>query len=88
MPFPNPFHDEIDIEFVIPEEGPVRVDIINAAGDIVDNLLDFTQFAGTVRINWDGTNPTGVQVRDGVYFYRIIYNGQVKTGRMIYDKRR
>ena len=86
--FPNPFHDEIDIEFVIPEEGPVRVDIINAAGDIVDNLLDFTQFAGTVRINWDGTNPTGVQVRDGVYFYRIIYNGQVKTGRMIYDKRR
>lgn len=84
--YPNPFSDRIQIEFEIPEQGLVRVDIINAAGEIVDRLLYSEQFAGKVKIGWDGTNPTGVQVRDGVYFYRIMYNNTIRTGRVIYDK--
>lgn len=84
--FPNPFKDEVDIEFVIPEQGNVRVDILNTAGQVVDRLLDFTQFAGKVQVAWDGTNPTGIQVRDGIYFYRIEYGNTVKTGKLLYDK--
>ncbi|MEQ9290474.1 MAG: FlgD immunoglobulin-like domain containing protein [Cyclobacteriaceae bacterium] len=84
--YPNPFSQFINIEFDIPEQGPLSVVVLNAFGQNVKTLLNFPQFAGSVNVRWDGTNTVGEPVKDGMYFYRILYNGKVTGGKMVYDR--
>ncbi|MEQ6121750.1 FlgD immunoglobulin-like domain containing protein [Reichenbachiella sp. MALMAid0571] len=84
--FPNPFSNHIDIEFEIPEQGPLSVIVLNASGQNIKTLINYPQFAGSVNVRWDGTNTQGQPVKDGMYFYRIFYNGKVTGGKMIYDR--
>ncbi|MFY0652953.1 MAG: flagellar basal body rod modification protein [Cyclobacteriaceae bacterium] len=84
--YPNPFSDFVDIEFSIPEEGPLLVNILSSSGQKVKTLLNYPQFAGGVSVRWDGTNTTGEYVKDGMYFYRILYNGKITGGKLLYDR--
>ena len=84
--FPNPFSDHIDIEFKIPEQGSLSVRILNSLGQNIKTILNYPQYAGTVSVRWDGTNTIGEPVKDGMYFYRIYYNGQVTGGTLLYDQ--
>ncbi len=80
--YPNPFNQSTRIEYSIPEDGIVRVDLFSAKGEMVRNLLWGPQFSGTNSITWDGTNESGTTVTNGIYLYRIRYKGGVKTGRI------
>lgn len=84
--YPNPFSEFINIEFKIPEQGPLSVIVLNASGQNIKTILNFPQFAGNVNVRWDGTNALGDPVPNGIYFYRIFYNGRVTGGRMIYNR--
>jgi len=84
--YPNPFSDYIDIQFEIPEQGPLSVIVLNAFGQNIKTLINFPQFAGSINVRWDGTDTQGQPVKDGMYFYRIFYNGKVTGGKMIYDR--
>ncbi|MEM6828951.1 MAG: FlgD immunoglobulin-like domain containing protein [Bacteroidota bacterium] len=80
--YPNPFADATTIQFGIPEDGIVKVDLFSAKGDLVKNLLWAPQFSGTSSVTWDGTNAVGTPVENGIYFYRITYNGKIRSGRL------
>ena len=82
--YPNPFSEYINIEFEIPEQGPLSVIVLNASGQHIKTILNFPQFAGNVNVRWDGTNALDDPVPDGIYFYRIFYKGRVTGGRMVY----
>jgi hypothetical protein len=84
--YPNPFSEYINIEFEIPEQGPLSVIVLNASGQNIKTILNFPQFAGNVNVRWDGTNALDNPVPDGIYFYRIFYAGKVTGGRMIYNR--
>ncbi len=75
--FPNPFSSNLNIRFNIPRDGRVKVFILNASGQEVKKLLDATQYAGDVWVEWDGTNQTGMQLQEGMYLYTIEYEGAV-----------
>ena len=81
--YPNPFIDNINIEYTIPEDGEVRIDVLYPNGSLINTILWGPQFAGTNTVRWDGTTPAGVSLANGIYFYQIQYNGQKKAGRMI-----
>ena len=80
--YPNPFDSSTEIQFTIPSDGTVRVDLYTAQGAFINNLLWAPQFAGTNSVYWDGTNTSGTKLSNGIYLYRVEYNGQVKTGRL------
>lgn len=82
--YPNPFNDETLIEFSIPEDGEVRIDIFDSQGQIVKNLLWGTQYTGENSVTWDGKNSYGSYVRNGIYYYHLSYKGKTKTKRMVY----
>ena len=84
--YPNPFSEFINIEFEIPEQGPLSVIILNAFGQNIKTILNFPQFAGNVNVRWDGTNAIGDPVADGIYFYRIEYKDKITGGRMVYNR--
>ncbi|SNT35663.1 Por secretion system C-terminal sorting domain-containing protein [Ekhidna lutea] len=81
--YPNPFLDETSIQFTIPQDGEVRIDILSANGELVNTILWAQQYAGTNSVRWDGTTPSGTSLANGIYFYRIQYQGQSKSGRLL-----
>ena len=81
--YPNPFEVSTQIQYSIPEDGEVRVDILSSNGALITTLLFAPQFAGTNEVMWDGTTPSGFPLANGIYFYRIQYNGQSKAGRLL-----
>lgn len=81
--YPNPFVDDTSIQFTIPEDGEVRIDILSSGGSLINTILWGPQFAGTNTVSWDGNTASGTSLLNGVYYYRIRYNGQSKAGRLI-----
>jgi len=80
--YPNPFNASTQINFALPQAGTVRLVIYNILGQPVRTLLDSDQPAGERSVLWNGTDNSGSSVSSGVYFYKIMFNGQVKVGRM------
>jgi uncharacterized protein (DUF362 family) len=79
--YPNPFNGGTSIEYILPKAGHVQVEIYNAGGQRVEILKRGLQSQGRHNISWRPQNmPTGV------YMYRCVFDGQVKSGRMLYAK--
>lgn len=81
--YPNPFEESTHIEYTIPEDGEVRVDILTTGGELINTILWGPQFAGTNSIIWDGNNSSGTSLANGIYLYRIRYEGKSKAGRLV-----
>jgi len=73
--YPNPFNPSTTIAFVLPYQAEVRLDIYNAAGEFVQNLLDGSQGTGGHRIRF---NAAGLA--SGIYFYRLQIIGKARQG--------
>lgn len=83
--FPNPFSKVTSIEFDIPETDFVQVDVFDMFGRHVRNLLTVSQYGGKNTVSWDGKNQFGEPMKDGMYIYRISYDGKIVGGRMVYN---
>jgi len=80
--FPNPFNPETFIQYTVPEESHVVIQIINVKGQIICDLLDAKQTAGNYIERWDGTNQQGISVSSGIYFYRLFTPSYQKIRKM------
>ena len=67
--YPNPFNPTTQIQFSIPSNDFVVLEIFNALGLKVDELLNQEMIAGNYTINFDATN-----LSSGIYFYRLSTN--------------
>jgi plastocyanin len=75
--YPNPFNATTTIGFSLPHSGRVTVEIFNLVGQRLEVLLDETVTVGSHEIIWDAGDRNS-----GVFFYRVRFDGQTKTGRM------
>lgn len=69
--YPNPFNPVTTIKYEVPKTGHVSLRIYNLLGQEVKCLIDEIAEAGYHKIEWNGFNNYGVQVANGVYFYRM-----------------
>jgi|GEM_PF-6673697 len=61
--YPNPFNPSTLINYSIPEEVLVRVDIFNALGEFVRTLVNEVKTAGTYQVTFDAEGlPSGVYI--------------------------
>lgn len=75
--FPNPFNPGTTIEFALPVEADVRLDVFNVLGQQVRELVNERLEAGRHSVQFDaGSLPSGV------YFYRIAAGADVSTRSM------
>jgi len=63
--YPNPFNPSTVIEYALPFNSNVSLEVYNILGQRVEELINSEQSAGYHKTNW---NP---KVSSGVYFYRI-----------------
>jgi hypothetical protein len=66
---PNPLTPPTLIHFEVGATTPVRLDIYNAAGRRIRNLVNRVMTPGSHNLVWDGTGSTGRRVSSGVYYY-------------------
>jgi hypothetical protein len=81
--YPNPFNPMTSIEFVIPRSSLVTLDIYNALGQKVRQLLADHLERGRRTIIWDGRDDEGRDLANGIYFYRIQVGDFVETKKMV-----
>ena len=61
--YPNPFNNSTVIQYVIPEEGNISLDLYNSLGEKIENLSDGFKIAGEYEVYLNGNS-----LASGVYF--------------------
>jgi len=79
--YPNPFNPITIIDFSVPYESEVSIDIYNLKGQKVTNLKNELMPSGIHSVVWNAEN-TG----SGVYFYRITAGDYKETKKMMLIK--
>ncbi|MCP4633734.1 MAG: T9SS type A sorting domain-containing protein [candidate division Zixibacteria bacterium] len=69
--YPNPFNPVTSIQYDLPVNCHVKLDVINILGQRVRTVIDKNETAGYKSVVWDGKNDSGLRVTSGIYFYKI-----------------
>lgn len=81
--YPNPFNPETEIEYEIPVDKHVIINIVNLQGNLVKELVNERRSLGTHKITWDGTNEAGILVSSGIFYVVLQSDGKIFTKKML-----
>ncbi len=81
--YPNPFNPTTIIEYELPTNGRISLDIYNVLGQKIKTLYSGQQSAGQHSLLWDATNATGEAVATGVYLYVLSGDNTLVTRKMV-----
>ena len=84
--YPNPFNPTSTIEFKVPEDTHVTLNVYNMAGQLVTSLVNAELTAGTYKTEWDARDLAGAEVSSGSYIYRIEAGNFVESGKLTFLK--
>jgi hypothetical protein len=79
---PNPFDHGTTISFATVARG-ARLEIYDAAGRRVRNLVDDQREAGVHTVTWDGQADGGARVSPGVYYARLRSGAQTSVRSLV-----
>jgi hypothetical protein len=77
--YPNPFNYETQIRYDVPILTRVKINIYNALGQHINNLVNSSQSPGHYDIVWNGADEAGRQMGTGLYFCRMEGKGFLET---------
>jgi serine protease AprX len=80
---PNPFSDHITMTFSLMKPGYVNLTIYDVSGRLVTTIIDKHQQQGNYTVTWFGTNESGNQLPNGIYFYHLDIDDTIFTGKML-----
>ncbi len=83
---PSPFSSTTRIAYSVPSgRGPTHVmlSIYDSLGRLVARPVDDDRGPGMHQVDWDGADQLGRTMPSGIYFYRLIRNGQSHTGSVV-----
>lgn len=78
--YPNPFVDQVHLEFLLEEAGEVSLEIMDLNGRVVHQQNATQLPAGKHTLVWQ---PNTASVAEGVYVYQLMIDGKVQSGKMI-----
>lgn len=77
--YPNPFNPTTSIEFYLPYDCDVRLDVYNILGQRIDLLIHGARQAGIHKVRWNA-----LKYSSGIYYYSISAAG-IKGERPLFD---
>ncbi len=84
--YPNPFNPETRIEFSIPSDNNVKLEIFNIKGQKINTLVNKFETKGNHSVIWNGKSQSGSACSSGIYFYRLTSGNATQTHKMIMMK--
>jgi len=82
-PYPNPFNGVVTIQYALPQQSDVRLDIYNIVGQRVATVVAGVVAAGYHEAAWDGRDAGGRVVGSGLYLVRLATAEAVLVQRMV-----
>jgi len=79
--YPNPFKLTTTIPFYLSKEGLVELKVYDVVGREVKTLISKPMIAGSHKVVFDATN-----LASGIYYYRLTFDGQLFTKKMLLAK--
>ncbi|MBM3307827.1 MAG: T9SS type A sorting domain-containing protein [Candidatus Eisenbacteria bacterium] len=83
---PNPFNPVTSINYSVPAEARVVLSIYDVAGRFVRTVVDQTLAPNRYTAVWDGLTYAGERASSGIYFYRLVADGEELARKMILVK--
>ncbi len=84
--FPNPFNAGTSIEYDLPRNSLVKLQIFNMRGQLVRTLVDGLREAGRHRLRWFGDNQKGLLISSGTYFLQLRVADQQFVRKLLLQK--
>ena len=84
--YPNPFNPTTTIQFGVPQETHVTLEVYDSMGRRVATLINGQYTAGRYETSWNGRSDTGSSVASGVYLYRLTAGTHVEAKTMLLMK--
>lgn len=82
--FPNPFSDQVAIDYVLVEQSFVSLFIYDFNGKLIKKLFSGKQSKGDQQVIWNGKNSLGANIPSGLYFYSLLINGENYSGKLVF----
>jgi hypothetical protein len=79
--YPNPVKSSTKISYELPQDGFVSLKIYDAFGNVAATLVNSKQSSGLHTIDFNAKD-----LSRGVYSYKLVYNDQAKSSKMIIVK--
>lgn len=79
--YPNPFNPNTKISFQLPTSGNIELSVYDIKGMMIENILNGEFNEGYYNINFSAEN-----LPSGIYFYRLNFNGNSVSKKMIVSK--
>jgi len=79
--YPDPFNPSTRIEYTIPGNSYVKLQVFSVAGQLIKTLVSNNQEAGHYSVQFSGNN-----LSSGVYIYRLSVNNKNVIKKMLYLK--
>ncbi len=83
---PNPFVEATNIFFNVAQDSKVRIDVVDALGQVVNVLENNNYSIGTYNIRWNGTDVNGQPVSSGTYTIRLTSGSVTSTFNVVIIK--
>ena len=80
---PNPFTDYIQFNVELTEREKVILNIFDTQGKLVRQLVNRNFDAGLHQITWDGKTDNGADLPIGQYFYQLMTDKQISSGKIV-----
>ncbi|MEJ2628606.1 MAG: FlgD immunoglobulin-like domain containing protein [bacterium] len=81
--YPNPFNPKTTINFTLPVESRVELNIYNMLGIKVRTLLEEKRTAGNYSVHWNGRDDSGALVPSGIYMYELVTSDFTQRKKML-----
>ena len=79
--YPNPFNPAINIQFSIPDNAKVLLEVYDINGRKINTLIDSNIKKGYHSVTWDAANHSS-----GIYFVKMLSNSYVNTQKIMLIK--
>jgi hypothetical protein len=76
--YPNPFNAQTTIQYSLPIQSTVKIDIFDILGRRIKTLAEEIKPAGDHQAIWDASGQSS-----GIYFYRIKAGDKAETKKMV-----
>ncbi len=80
---PNPFNPQTTLVFELSQDRQVLVEVFDAQGRRVRNLLNEQLTAGSHRLRWNGCDANGIELPAGLYLSRVSSEGVFCGSKML-----
>lgn len=79
--YPNPFNPSTTIQYYLPVESKISLDVFDVLGSKVATIVNQNQQAGSYSVNFDAS-----RLSSGIYFYQLTTSNAVISKKMILIK--